>query len=209
MRSGHGCGTASHGTPEPTNTSSTGLKITILLFSLLRGGLPPPLDNSQALEPVSNVSGSVYNPPPTPQQVETHSRDGPLPQNEPLPSTPTQEGEEEIVIAPPPPPTKEAVRRAIEEVVGGRFDKDEDEEVSLEHLHALNNSRKRGWGDVPNEILNEGEEEVGENDDEEGVKIIEKPRPSKKARKQARGDQPPASLETSVEPSESEYPFPS
>jgi hypothetical protein len=124
-------------------------------------------------------------------------------------STPTQEGEEEIVITPPPPPTKEAVRRAIEEVVGGRFDEDEDEEVSLEHLHALNNSRKRGWGDVPNEILNEGEEEVGENDDEEGVKIIEKPRPSKKARKQARGDQPPASLETSVEPSESEYPFPS
>jgi len=77
---GRGRGTASHGTPEPTNTSSTGLKITIPLFSSLRGGLPPPLDNGRALE-----------------------RDGPLPQNEPLPSTPTQEGEEEIVITPPPP----------------------------------------------------------------------------------------------------------
>jgi len=151
--------------------------------------------------PVSNVSASAYSPS-TPQQVETHSRDGPLLPNEPLPSTPAQEGEEEIIITPPPPPTKEAVRGAIEDVFGGRLDEDEDEEISIEDLHVLNNSRKRGWGEDPNKELEAGEDEDGED----VVEIIEKPRPSKKARKQG-GDDTPALLETSMEPSESEYPF--
>jgi len=51
---GRGHGTASRGTSKPTNTSSTGLKITIPLFSLLRSGLqgnPAPLDNGGASVP--------------------------------------------------------------------------------------------------------------------------------------------------------------
>lgn len=117
--------------------------------------------------------------------------------------TPTQEGEEEIVITPPPPPSKEAVRRAREEVLGGgRFDEDEDEEISIEDLHALNNSRKRGWGEAPDRVLAEdGEDEDAEDEDaEDEVEIVEKPRPSKKARKRG-GDDAPASVETSIEPS--------
>lgn len=171
----------------------------------LRSGLPAnpaPLDNGGASVPVRNVSAPAYNPPSTPHQVETHSCNEPLLPNKPLPSTPMQEGEEEIVITPPPPPSKEAVRRAIEEVLGGRFDEDEDEEISIEDLHALNNSRKRGWGEDTDRVLEEGEDE----DAEDEVEIVEKPHPSKKVRKRG-GDDAPASLETSIEPSKSEYPF--
>jgi len=88
---GRGHGTASRGTSKPTNTSSTGLKVTIPLFSLLRSGLqgnPAPLDNGGASVPVSDVSASAYDSPSTPQQVETHSLDGPLLPNEPLPVSP-------------------------------------------------------------------------------------------------------------------------
>ena len=161
---GRGHGTPSCGSSKPTDTSCTGLKITILLFSTLRSGIPAnpaPLDNGGASVPVRNVSAPAYNPPSTPQQVETHSRNEPLLSNEPLPSTPTREGEEETVITPPPPPTKEAVRRAIKEVLGGRLDEDEDEEISIEDLHALNNSRKRGWGE--DQVLEEGEDEDAED----------------------------------------------
>jgi len=201
---GHGSGTPSPRTAKHIDTSSTILKITIPLFSLLHSGLqdnPAPLDNDGAMVPVSNVSASAYSPS-TLQQVETHSRDGLLLPNEPLPSTPAQEGEEEIIITPPPPPTKEAVRRAIEDVFGGRFDKDEDEEISIEDLHVLNHSCKQGWGEDPNKELEAGEDKDGED----VVETIEKPRPSKKARKQG-GDNTPALLEMSMEPSESEYPF--
>jgi len=50
---GHGCGTASCGTSKPTNTSSTHLKITILLFSSLCSGLqgnPAPIDEPSVLD---------------------------------------------------------------------------------------------------------------------------------------------------------------
>ena len=205
---GRGHGTPSCGSSKPTDTSCTGLKITIPLFSTLRSGIPAnpaPPDNGGASVPVRNVSAPAYNPPSTPQQVETHSRNEPLLSNEPLPSTPTREGEGETVITPPPPPTKEAVRRAIKEVLGGRLDEDEDEEISIEDLHALNNSRKHGWGE--DQVLEEGEDEDAEDEDgEDEVEIVEKQCSSKKARKRG-GDDAPPSLETSIEPSKSEYPF--
>ena len=205
---GRGHGTPSHGSSKPTDTSCTGLKITIPLFSTLRSGIPAnpaPLDNGGASVPVRNVSAPAYNPPSTPQQVETHSRNEPLLSNEPLPSTPTREGEEETVITPPPPPTKEAVRRAIEEVLGDRLDEDEDEEISIEDLHALNNSRKRGWGE--DQVLEEGEDEDAEDEDgKDEVEIVEKRCSLKKAWKRG-GDDAPPSLKTSIEPSKSEYPF--
>ena len=188
---GRGHGTPSRGSSKPTDTSCTGLKITIPLFSTLRSGIPAnpaPLDNGGASVPVRNVSAPAYNPPSTPQQVETHSWNEPLLSNEPLPSTPTREGEEETVITPPPLPTKEAVRRAIEEVLGGRLDEDEDEEISIEDLE-------------------EGEDEDAEDDDgEDEVEIVEKRHSSKKAWKRGGDDAPPL-LETSIEPSKSEYPF--
>ena len=59
----------------------------------------------------------------------------------------------------------------------------------------------------------DGEDEDGENEDgededgEDEVKIVEKQCSSKKAQKQGGGDDAPALLETSIEPSKSEYPF--
>ena len=55
-------------------------------------------------------------------------------------------------------------------------------------------------------MLEDGEDEDAEDEDaEDEVEIVEKPRPSKKARKRG-GDDAPASLETSIEPSKSKYP---
>jgi len=50
---GHGRGTASRRTSKPTDTSSTGLKITIPLFYSLHSGLqgnPAPLDEPSVLD---------------------------------------------------------------------------------------------------------------------------------------------------------------
>ena len=56
-------------------------------------------------------------------------------------------------------------------------------------------------------MLEEGEDEDAEDEDgEDEVEIVEKRRSLKKARKRG-GDDAPPSLETSIEPSKSEYPF--